>query len=89
VFFNAPVADAEHRHGQSHRATSARTTVVIVGRFRVVNYRERGRTFPTSAPTEQFGLQIIPGKVRSLTPPRRGSHPQLLIIAHGRGDYVN
>jgi Lhr-like helicase len=36
---------------------AARTTVVIVGRFRVVNYREHGRTFPTSAPTP-FSLAI-------------------------------
>jgi hypothetical protein len=36
------------------------TAAVLVGGFRAVNYREHGRTFPTSAPTPVLIEFLIP-----------------------------
>ena len=64
------------------------TIVLLVGRFRVVNYREHGRTFPNqraNAGLDQSYLdfQIILGKVRPLSRRLAEAHPQVLIIAQG------
>lgn len=46
----------------------SRTAVVVVGRFAIVNYREHGRTFPTSAPTP-----VLIRTLRTSDHPREGA----------------